>query len=311
MEQTTHKIILGLALLFGLPSPAQAQSTGGQASLSTRMVRSTALIPMARPRVIKRRPVKQPLPRRKVGWGSGEHMTYRVSLAGVWGGRAAMSVGKVEGKGSRASLRIRGMGETVPFISAIRHMREDLTTSVRLKDLRPLSQVADRKAPNKDRLLKTTFGADLKQLLTHQGKTYRRTRRVTGNSSLLDPITALFALRSVKLNKGKAFNMRVVNGTSLMQVEARVTGRERIFIDGKAHDTWRIEGTGQKIRDDGTPWPDKAPRHLAIWFSSDRAQVPVRVEGDTRFGKVVALLSSYKASRRGLRVGVAAMAGGG
>ena len=298
--------LIGLALLAPA-SPALARDPAGNGNQTARVAQIPGMIPLTRLRLIKPNKAKRRPTRRKVGWGSGEHMTYRVSLAGVWGGRAAMSVGKVRGKGRRATLSIRGLGETVPFISAIRHMREDLTTSVRLRDLAPLNQVADRKAPNKDRLLKTRFSAPLKQTITHQGKTHHRTRGISGGGPLLDPITALFSLRTVKLKPGAALRMRVVNGTSMMLVEAKVMGFERIFVDGKAHDTVKVEGTGRKIRDDGVLWPNKAPRHLAIWFTRDSTRIPVRVEGDTRFGKIVALLTSYKAPRRGLRVGVASI----
>ena len=307
MKRLILSLILSASMLAP-SSPALAGDPGDQGAVAARVAQLPGMIPLARLKLIK--PVKKRprQVRRKVGWGSGERLTYRVSLAGVWGGRAAMSVGKVRGKGRRATLSIRGLGETVPFISAIRYMREDLTTSVRLRDLAPLKQVADRKAPNRDRVLKTTFGESIAQVLISDGKSHGRTRNVAPGRAPIDAITALFALRSEPLKVGDAFTMRVVNGTSMMLVEARVTGLERIYIDGKGHNTVRVEGTGQKIRDDGSPWPKRPPRRLAIWFSRDNARVPVRVEGDTALGKVVALITSYKAPRRGLQVGVAPIA---
>ncbi len=304
MRRKILSILLGTALLAPA-SPALAGGPAEKSAIATRMIQAPGIIPMARLKVIKPIKKRARVARRKVGWGSGEYLTYRVSLAGVWGGRAAMSVGKVRGTGKRASLRIRGMGETVPFISAIRYMREDLITTVRLRDMAPLKQVADRKAPNRDRLLETTWSAPLKQKLSRDGKVYHRHRNMTAGRFHLDPITALFSLRSSRLKVGDTYVMRVVNGTSMMLVKARVTGKERLYIDGKGYNTVLVEGTGQKIKDDGTPWPNRAPRRMAIWFSRDRARVPVRIEGDTKLGKVIALLTSHKPPRRGLRVGLA------
>lgn len=243
---------------------------------------------------------------RRVGWGPGERMTFLVSLAGVRGGRAALSVGEVKVHDDEPGyLHIRGLGETVPFISTFSRMREDVTTRMALADGSPIVQLAVREMPGKDRRLETRFeGADqVEQTVTFAGRTEEHKRSIPGPR--LEAITLLYGLRSLPLPKGRRMSLTVVNGTSLMQVDLRVKGRERVFLDGKPHDAIRIDGHGQKVHDDRRPVAGSPPRRVSLWLSADRRRVPLKLWGETALGDLEAVLTSYKAPSSRLRLGVA------
>ena len=214
----------------------------------------------------------------------------------------AIAVGRPTSKGKRRALRIRGYGETNPFFSTFRRMREEIITMVDLAGLTPVSTVSDRKVPKKDRRVETTFGKPVQQQIKRPGRRYQRRRIISG--TVFDGITALFTVRSLSLRPGsrRPIRMRILAGTSLYLLELRVKGKERLYTELGPRDTVRVEGFGRRINDQGKVIKSKAPRRLVMWLSSDRRRVPLRMLGDTRFGPVVAHLSSYRPPRAGLRV---------
>jgi hypothetical protein len=244
-------------------------------------------------------------PARSVGWGVGEKMTYAVQLAGVEGGRAAISVGRPRIRMGRRTLKLRGLGETVPFISTFSKMSEELRTQIDLEGMVPIRSVASRKASGKDRRIEYLFGKKvLRQTVRRGDRTHRRTRRII--RPVHDPLGALFALRSVTWRGGSKLTLYVLSGVrTLYRVDLRYTGKERIYGRMGPRQTIRISGTGRKILDNGRVIPGRTPRKVTIWLTADRARVPVKLQGDTKLGQITAQITSYHPPSRSLRVRVA------
>lgn len=262
---------------------------------------------------IRRAPPKRALPSkvhltptRSVGWGVGEKMTYAVQLAGVEGGRAAISVGRPRIRMGRRTLRLRGFGETVPFIATFSKMSEELRTQIDLEGVVPIRSVAERKVSGKDRRIEYLFGKEvLRQTVRRGDRTHKRMRRII--RPVHDPISALFALRSVTWRGGSKLTLYVLSGArSLYRVDLRYSGAERIYGRLGPRQTIRISGTGRKILDNGRVIPGRTPRKVTIWLTADGARVPVKLQGDTKLGQIAAQITSYHPPSRRLRVRVAA-----
>jgi hypothetical protein len=235
-------------------------------------------------------------------------MTYSVKLAGIEVGRAAISVGHPRKKRPTGRvLTLRGLGETNTFISTFVQSKEEVVTQVKLAGLLPLRSVTDRKTADKvkDRWMETTYHAPLvKQLTKNRGRTLRRDRRIQG--PVFDPISALFAVRSLPLRSGSRFRLLILNGNSLHEVKAKVVRRERLYTKLGPRNALRIEGAGRRVFDDGVkPIPNKRPRRLWLWLSADAARVPLRLKGDTKLGAIDAEVTSHQPARSGLQVRVA------
>jgi hypothetical protein len=85
-----------------------------------------------------------------------------------------------------------------------------------------------------------------------------------------------------------------------------VRRRERVYIPGRAAgDAWRIDGTATPIHDDGTAVAGDPVRRLSLWLGDDATRLPLKVQGETRFGWVEAVLTSYRPPRSRLMVRVA------
>jgi hypothetical protein len=232
---------------------------------------------------------------RLVGWGAGETFTYSVKLAGIEGGRVAISVGKPGASSGKRNVKLRGFAETIPFISAFAHMSEEVVTLVDLVDVLPLRSKLDRKAPDNDRLLEIAFGITMtKQKMLLRGRTYHSPRAIRG--PLYDPISAFFLLRSLPLEPGTKLGLIALNGIALYRCEVRVTGRERLYTRLGAVDTLRIEGEARLIFDDGKEVAGKPPRRFVLWLSDDARRLPVQASGDTTLGRVEAFMASHHAA---------------
>jgi hypothetical protein len=297
----------------------RAQAKPIRVQLFTARLKARVLPRMAAPPVqswVRSKPARPPIPpipihlspQRAVGWGAGETMTYSVKLAGIEVGRAAISVGRPQNKKKTGRvLTLRGLGETNTFISTFVQSKEEVVTKVKLAGLLPLRSVNDRKTADrkKDRWLETTYqNPVVKQLTKKKGRELRRNRRIVG--PLFDPISALYAIRSMPLVKGTRVRLLILNGNSLYEVKAKVVGRERLYTKLGPKNALRIEGAGRRVFDDGIkPVPRKPIRMLTLWLTADATRVPLRLKGDTKLGTIDAEVTSHQSARSGLRVRIA------
>ena len=318
---TDRLIIVPILLLLPLPLAASPGKTGKTVKTVTKEIRPVSLRavsilhrpgmfrlvhpPAARKPTPSRRPArrtrKRTRQRRRVGWGAGEQMTYSVMVAGVEAGRAALSVGRPRTRKGVRTLSIRGFGETNPFISTFLRVKEELITLVNLAGLLPLRASSNRESSNKQRKLATSFGSkQVLQKIERPGRTYQRRRIIAGPR--FDPISTLYALRSVRLSRGARLRLRMLSGATLYRLELRVLGEERIYTTLGPRDALRVGGVALRITDHGEVIKGKAPRKVSLWLSADRRRIPLRLVGDTKLGVVQADISSYRPPRSGLTV---------
>jgi hypothetical protein len=149
--------------------------------------------------------------------------------------------------------------------------------------------------------MQTRYGALVHQTIRAKSREVRRRRRIAG--PVLDPISALFALRSLPLRRAQELSFVVLAGNSLYRVELEVMGRERVYTKLGPRDALKLQGRGRRILDNGRPHPRKKKvRRVTLWLSADAARIPLRLRGDTKLGPLQANLSSYTRPARGLRV---------
>ena len=268
-------------------------------------VRKKAVKPPTARKPIHKKAARRPrrAPRRYVGWGAGEQMTFSIKMAGVEAGRVALAVGRAHTHKGARRISIRGAGETIPFFSTFHRMKEEIITLVDLAGVLPIRSTSTREAPKKNRKLFSNFvdGKHLLQKIERPNrKNYQRRRIIAGPR--FDPVSTLYALRSIPLRKGAKLSLRMLSGTALYRLDLTVEGRQRIYTRLGPRDSYRIGGVARRITDRGRVIKHKRSRSVRMWVSADGRRVPLRLIGDTKLGIIEARITSYRPPRRGLAV---------
>ncbi len=313
LDRARYRVIRS-ARLAALPRRGQRPATVKLLRTATKRARR----PPQRPR-----PAARPMalhPPRAVGWGGGEALTYRIRLLGIEIARAGISVGRPRGR----QLQLRGRGETIPFVQLLVPLQEELVTRLDLDGMRPLRTTSRRREGDRRRKIDTVHrrwtadprkrAALVEQTVTRTGEaaatTHRRrrpiapprTRRRRLAGPVVDPLTALQIVRSAPLSPKHVMRLYVLDGTALFEIELRLAGKDRLHTALGPRDCLRVEGVGHRIHDDGRRIKGKRVRRGSIWLSANSGRVPVRLEGDTKFGFVNADITSYQAPRQGVVV---------
>jgi hypothetical protein len=282
------------AILLGLPlvSSAEPGQAPPRAVLAPRplgaalRVRALALAPALEPP-------------RALPFGAGESMTFSLRLAGIEGGRGALSVGAPRREKGRRTLKLRGLTESVPFISAFRKLREEVVTQIDLAGLHPLHHTSDRELASRRRKIVVRYEPTrLLQTIERDGQLFRRERVVA--APVFDGASVLFALRAAALPTGARLSLRVVGGPHLYGVTLTVTGPERVLALGRLRDAIRLDGIAQEIDDRGQAVKGERPRRFSLWLGADPLRLPLRAVGDTKLGQAEASLTSFTPARRPL-----------
>lgn len=307
----------------GDPRPASQPAVAAPETVRIAALRSFA-VPRARvlaatlPRVSARAAAPGPQPRRsarsqpparaprRVGWGSGETLTYRAYLAGVEIGRAAVTVGSVRGREDRVIFRAQG--ETNHFIRLLYELREELRAVADLNGLRPLRAFSHRVKRSTTRKVITVHGTLARQIIERGAPRavapppQRTVQRRRFARHPFDPLTALYHLRSVDLSEGGSLRFTILAGTALHAVELRHGATERLRTAIGPRECIRLEGWAQRVYDNGQPMLNKPRRRVSIWLTADALRIPVRAEGDTDVGFVDVSIHSFEPARSSVAV---------
>jgi hypothetical protein len=106
---------------------------------------------------------------------------------------------------------------------------------------------------------------------------------------VLDPLSALFLLRSARLSPGDRFCFDLVGNGRFWRVEATVAPeRDRVDTGAGAFDTIRIDAVAKRTDRRG------ASRPLHLWLSADARRIPVAAVTEVELGPVRATLSTMR-----------------
>ena len=143
---------------------------------------------------------------------------------------------------------------------------------------------------------------------TDKGATFQK-RHVSPNAAptekqqfsfpnLFDLQTALFYVRSQRLQPGGEFNIVVFPGNSAYLANVRVVGRERIQVPAGKYDALKFEIRLQKVTSQLTLVPHTKFKHAYVWLSDDANRVLLRVEAEIFVGSVWMELQSLQVAGR-------------
>lgn len=230
---------------------------------------------------------------------AAEWMTYGVYFGPLRVGRAKLAIGRPGGDARARAFHIRGRAEALTGIPGWTGYAEEQTTTVDAARLLPLRSTLHTYKSGKDKTTVTQHRS-LKPGITRQtikraGQKHasRRVHRLPAGH--FDLLSAIAALREMRLAKGQRQQITVLMGTKIYRVDLTGVGSEKIIVSGQRQVGQRIDGVARRTTDRGNPLRNKKPTRLSVWLSGDKRRVPLRLSISTKIGAVRMQLDGYRA----------------
>jgi hypothetical protein len=114
------------------------------------------------------------------------------------------------------------------------------------------------------------------------------TRTLKLRADTQDPLSALYAIRSLPLRQGFKTTMDVANADQILQVQVTVRERASIATPAGTFDAWRVtpvvvEGSGG-MKD----------RALSVWISDTERRLPLKIEAEMPVGRFALTLRTAR-----------------
>ncbi|MDP1572058.1 MAG: DUF3108 domain-containing protein [Vicinamibacterales bacterium] len=106
-----------------------------------------------------------------------------------------------------------------------------------------------------------------------------------------DALTAFFYVRTLTFTPGVEVRVPINEAGRGQTLVLAVEGRETIAHEGGQIDTWRLRPRLERLVERRTPLD------VTLWMSADDRRVPVRIEVNAGFGRMLVLLTGYAPGR--------------
>jgi len=224
-----------------------------------------------------------------------ETLAYAVYVRGVRIGKAVVAVGKPGIHQGEPALQVRGISSVSPILAAAFRLplAEELTTMVRMGNLRPVRSTLVTKHTRRSKKTITEYGPN------------RTTQRITGTngqlirrramaSTPLDPLSAMLLLRRAMSRQWQPCVLVVLTGTKVYRVETQASTVEALLVGNRRHRALKISTVLRRTTERGHYREGWRPHKATAWLSADARRVPLRVEVQSRLGPVSLRLVGYR-----------------
>ena len=103
------------------------------------------------------------------------------------------------------------------------------------------------------------------------------------SSNTLDPITAMYFVRSFDFKVGDQLGFYVFGRNNRYLVTLDIVGREAVTTKAGTFDAYRITPRAQNLNKSGYA---NRMRHATVWISADSRRLPVKVQSQVFVGSV-------------------------
>ena len=221
-------------------------------------------------------------------FSEGEKMVYEIKWIGIPVGKGALEVFTTDGSQDKDAylfeLRVQS-NRSVDLLYRVRDQFSslsalDLTKSYRFRKI--------QKEGNKKRDVKVRFDWERNEVTySNFDKTKPPVSLIPGT---LDPLAAVYFVRTRDLEGSRIVRVPVTNGKKCMVGVANILGKQTIKIDSGVYETYLLEAdTGQV----GGVFEKTDDKKFKVWITADERRIPVKVETDVSVGTFTAELLSY------------------
>jgi hypothetical protein len=197
----------------------------------------------------------------------GEKLSFRVSWSNIMeAGNADLTVSSGE-SGSKDVLRLVLKAMTSPTMTGTYSFKAEFLSEFDVKLWAPRS--FRKNFTEKTRVVdeKVDFDQLNRYAIVTQSK--KRSQKIAIETGTQDPISALYALRTIPLKPGMLLSFPVMDGGRTFKLEARVMAQELITTKLGSFNSHRIEVRIRPVD------ANSSERNIVLWFSNDQRRLPV------------------------------------
>lgn len=213
----------------------------------------------------------------------GEKLSYRISWSNiVEAGSADLSVTAEDGRPN--GLRLQAKAVTAAAVAASYPFKDDFVSHFDALTRAPWlyeKNFTERKRVVRDRV---TFNQAQRTALYTNSRNQSKQIPIEGGTQ--DPVSSLYALRSIGLTQGMRVTFPVLDGGIQYALEAHVVAEELITVKLGSFTAYRVE---VNLRRESGPVTN---RSITAWISSDARRLPVLVSVAMPVGAAVIELVS-------------------
>jgi hypothetical protein len=210
----------------------------------------------------------------------GEKLTYLVKWKGVAGGTAVMQVKKIVKISGRDAYYVTLSTRSSRFFDIFYKIRDLIESYVDKQGIFAWKQRKKLRG-GKYRSNKETIYDQKKHQALYEGK------KIDIPVYVQDSLSSVYYLRTQELNKGDSLIIDANDDGKNYLVEVKVMGIEKVTTPAGKYKALKIE----------VVWKRKGKVHVEssqMWLSNDQRKIPVKIEKQSKMGKITMLLKKAK-----------------
>ena len=228
----------------------------------------------------------------------GEELRYNLSLRGIVGGQATVSVGQPTEHHGHKGIPLHSTVETVGIVAFVKEIRDDILAWVDIETGLPFDSVASVKFGSKEALVQTRFadgkGGSFAFDYERKGRSNIRLKQSMPKDRFAQDIHgAMGVFRAWDVPDNHQGEMHLLSGRRLWRGRFKVTRNQKIKLPFGKFKAIRVDGIAQKISLSFKENNTKKPRYFSVWISEDQNRLPLLVLAKTEYGDVRVELVEY------------------
>ncbi len=223
------------------------------------------------------------LPRIRSGplpFPAGESLSYDVDVMGARAGKMTFDVLPTVGRGATAEVPVRVRAESNAFFTKVRKVKGEVTSHLRVKDLRPSQFQEDMLEGTMVRTASVKFGERAAEA-SWKNNDAKGAARFAYPIEALDYVGAIYAFRAIPLKVGQPFCFEAYAMRRMWRIEGKVETREHVSIPAGEFDAYHLVGMATA---------GSLKREVHVWISDDAQRLPLAAVGVIDLGPVRATL---------------------
>ncbi len=227
-------------------------------------------------------------------FSQGEKMVYVIKWVGIPVGEGALrvvSTGDLDGSTAyRFSLEV----ESYPAIDILYKVRDKFSSQAARDLSRSFLFTKLQKEGRTRRDVAVHFDWEKKEVVySNFGEKKRPVALIPG---ALDPLAAVYFVRSRKLESMAELRVPVTDGKKCIVGVAKVRGKQTVDIGSGVYETFLLEANTENV---GGMFEKTENKEFRVWITADERRIPVKLETSVSVGSVSAELISFFGGRRG------------